>query len=209
MVSRSIESDPIDLGWVKGRNDCWKSDDMRGCVEENYRRRIVELQARYRLVQGSAAITYVCDGNPANEITATFFQTNPPTLIAGRGDSVSLMYRQPGRSAPATRVATSPSGNRMTKHWLPGAMTDRSCTAREPGKGLVSCPITESRLAGIDELATGSLSICPGVRAGQEYAAGVTADCLASRPQHKNWRCLEISGNNVLLVFLLRNPDGR
>ena len=19
-------------GWVKGRNDCWKSDDMRGCV---------------------------------------------------------------------------------------------------------------------------------------------------------------------------------
>ena len=38
-------------GWVKGRDDCWKSDDKRQCVESEYSRRIAELQARYRLVR--------------------------------------------------------------------------------------------------------------------------------------------------------------
>lgn len=81
-------------GWIKGRNDCWKSDDVRGCVREEYLRRITELQARYRLVPGSGPVRFICDGNPANEVIVTFFQTDPPTLIAERGDSVSLMYLQ-------------------------------------------------------------------------------------------------------------------
>ena len=33
-------------GWVKGRDDCWKSDDLRGCVEAEYRSRIAELRDR-------------------------------------------------------------------------------------------------------------------------------------------------------------------
>jgi len=33
-------------GWVKGRNECWKSDDMRGCVAAEYRSRIAELKDR-------------------------------------------------------------------------------------------------------------------------------------------------------------------
>jgi len=33
-------------GWVKGRDDCWKSDDMRGCVAREYRYRIDELKDR-------------------------------------------------------------------------------------------------------------------------------------------------------------------
>lgn len=85
-------------GWGKGRNDCWKSDDKRRCVEDEYQRRIAELQASYRLVPGTGPIPYVCDGKPSNEIVATFFQTDPPTLIAERGDSVSLMYLQPSGS---------------------------------------------------------------------------------------------------------------
>jgi len=85
-------------GWVKGRNDCWKSVDRRQCVEDNYRRRIAELQARYRLVPGTEAVRYICDNDPHNEIVATFFETDPPTMIAERGDSVSLMYLQPSGS---------------------------------------------------------------------------------------------------------------
>ena len=85
-------------GWVKGRNDCWKSDDKRKCVADNYRLRIAELQARYRLVPGNGPVTYFCDGDPKNEVVATFFQTDPPTLIAERGDQVSLMYLQPSGS---------------------------------------------------------------------------------------------------------------
>ena len=85
-------------GWVKGRNDCWKSDDKRKCVADNYRLRIAELQARYRLVPGNGPVMYACDGDPKNEVVATFFQTDPPTLIAERGDQVSLMYLQPSGS---------------------------------------------------------------------------------------------------------------
>ena len=33
-------------GWVKGRDDCWKSDDMRGCVASEYQYRINELKDR-------------------------------------------------------------------------------------------------------------------------------------------------------------------
>jgi uncharacterized protein len=33
-------------GWIKGRDDCWKDDDMRGCVASEYRTRIDELKDR-------------------------------------------------------------------------------------------------------------------------------------------------------------------
>lgn len=85
-------------GWIKGRDECWKSDDKRGCVETEYKQRIAELQARYRLLPGKGPVFYACDNNPANELVATFFPTDPPTLIAERGDSTSLMYQQPAAS---------------------------------------------------------------------------------------------------------------
>jgi uncharacterized protein len=85
-------------GWIKGRNECWKSNDRRRCVESEYLQRIAELQARYRLVSASKPVFYVCDGDPRNEVIATFFKTDPPTLIAERGDQVSLMYLQPAAS---------------------------------------------------------------------------------------------------------------
>ena len=85
-------------GWIKGRNECWKSHDKRACVQDEYQRRIAELQARYRLVQGNGPVRFICDENPANEVIVTFFPTEPPTLIAERGDSISLMYLQPSGS---------------------------------------------------------------------------------------------------------------
>ena len=85
-------------GWIKGRNECWKSDDKRKCIEDNYRLRIAELQAKYRLVPGNGPVTYLCDGDPKNEVFVTFFQTDPPTLYAERGDSVSWMFLQPSAS---------------------------------------------------------------------------------------------------------------
>ncbi len=85
-------------GWIKGRDDCWKSDDRAGCIREAYRLRIAELQARYRLVPFSGPVFYACEGNPSHEIISTFFRTEPPTLIAELGDRVSLMYIQPSGS---------------------------------------------------------------------------------------------------------------
>ncbi|MGI9264976.1 MAG: MliC family protein [Gammaproteobacteria bacterium] len=85
-------------GWIKGRDECWKSDDVRGCVQDEYKRRIAELQARYRLLPGKGPFLFFCDGQSANEVVVTFFATDPPTLIAERGDSVALMYQQEAAS---------------------------------------------------------------------------------------------------------------
>lgn len=43
---------------------------------------------------GPGPVAWFCEGDRRNEIVTTFFATEPPTLIAERGDSVSLMYRE-------------------------------------------------------------------------------------------------------------------
>lgn len=84
--------------WIKERNECWKSDDKRRCVLNKHIYRIAELQARYALVPGTGPISYFCDDDPAKEVVATYFQTDPATLLAEYGESVSVMYIQPSGS---------------------------------------------------------------------------------------------------------------
>ena len=81
-------------GWIKGRDDCWKAANEGDCVAQAYMTRIAELQARYALVEADEPVFYSCDGNPAKEVVATVFHTEPSTLIAEFGDQVSLMFRQ-------------------------------------------------------------------------------------------------------------------
>lgn len=85
-------------GWIKGRDDCWKSGEKRTCVREQYILRIAELQARYRLVPADGPVTYSCEDPEKTMIVVTYFATDPPTLIAERGDQSSLMYLQPSGS---------------------------------------------------------------------------------------------------------------
>jgi uncharacterized protein len=85
-------------GWIKGRNECWKADDKRRCVADEYRRRTAELQARYRLVAMTGPVRYGCDGDPRNEVVVSYFDTDPRTAIAERGDRVSTMFLQPSGS---------------------------------------------------------------------------------------------------------------
>jgi uncharacterized protein len=85
-------------GWIKGRNDCWKSEDVKECIKLNYTLRIAELEARYALVTSTGPFFYACDGNPANEVVMTFYETDPSTLVAEYGDSTSLMYIEPSGS---------------------------------------------------------------------------------------------------------------
>jgi len=85
-------------GWIKGRNDCWKSEDELECVRDGYQQRIAELQATYRLVPENGPYTYDCGGDSGGALIVSFFETDPPTLIAERSDSVSLMVLQPSAS---------------------------------------------------------------------------------------------------------------
>jgi Membrane-bound lysozyme-inhibitor of c-type lysozyme len=77
-------------GWISGRNDCWKAEDKRQCTADSYDRRLAFLQARYFLVEGGEPVFYICSGNTADEIVATFIPTDPPSVRLERGDSVEI-----------------------------------------------------------------------------------------------------------------------
>jgi uncharacterized protein YecT (DUF1311 family)/membrane-bound inhibitor of C-type lysozyme len=85
-------------GWIGGRNECWKADDKRQCTIDLYDRRTAFLQARYFLVDGGEPVFYTCNGNPADEIVATFIPTDPPSVRLERGDSLEIGVASPSGS---------------------------------------------------------------------------------------------------------------
>jgi hypothetical protein len=72
---------------------------------DEYQHRITELQAKYRLVPMQGPIFR------ANELVATFFETDPPTLMTERGDSTSLMFSSRAAAVRSIRDETRCSGS--------------------------------------------------------------------------------------------------
>ena len=125
---RSLETEQ--RGWIKGRNDCWKSADVQACVDTAYRMRIAALQARYRLVEPVGSARYDCPGNPAREAAATYFATDPPTAIVEYAGATQLMY-----AAPSGSGARYQGGNRQLWEHQGVAMIRWSSAAEQ------NCPI--------------------------------------------------------------------
>lgn len=132
-------------GWVKGRDECWKAKtggpafltatwqatSVRECVEGNYRIRISELQAKYRLVppKGPGPVFFACENNPANELVATFFETDPPTAQLERGDKSVTAWLVPagsGSKYEGQNVEFWTKGKEATVTWLDAQLTCRS-----------------------------------------------------------------------------------
>jgi len=98
---------PEQQGWQRERHECWKAgpdaastadvEARVACVRESSQRRLLELQARYRLVPVSASARWRCEDR--SEVVVNFFNsTEPPSLIAERGDQSSLMTQQAAAS---------------------------------------------------------------------------------------------------------------
>jgi len=100
-------------GWIKGRDECWKAEGAGGpvyltaswtaanvhdCVEGQYQLRISELQATMHLVPEKGPVFFACEDNPANEIVATFFDTDPKTARLERGDRTVTAWLVPTAS---------------------------------------------------------------------------------------------------------------
>lgn len=90
-------------GWQRERHDCWKAgpdpasasdtEARAACARDASLRRLLELQVRYRLVPMSSAARWRCsDGSDI--VTSFFNSTDPPSLMAERGDESSLMTQQ-------------------------------------------------------------------------------------------------------------------
>ncbi|MEZ9234752.1 MliC family protein [Shewanella sp. 10N.286.52.A9] len=63
-------------GWIKGRNDCWKAENIKSCVQDSYESRLTELQIAAGEFEIPEPIQYLC-GETANgnltKITAYFY----------------------------------------------------------------------------------------------------------------------------------------
>ena len=101
-------------GWIEGRNDCWKAEDVADCVAYAYDSRSAELTAVWGLQRPSGGAAFFCDGNRANEVVATFFDTEPPSVRVERGDETAVGLRV--RSASGARYAL-PFGDEL---WVKG-----------------------------------------------------------------------------------------
>ncbi len=75
-------------GWIKGRDDCWKAEDPRACMERAYLRREGELVAGWMLDTPAATAFWACDGDRANEVVTLFFDTALPSVRFQRGDTI-------------------------------------------------------------------------------------------------------------------------
>jgi uncharacterized protein len=120
-------------GWISGRNDCWKADDVRACTEDEYKRRIAELQAGYRLVDSTATVFWTCDGNPSNEFVTTFFPTDPPSAVVERGDRSEVAIQTPTASGARYDGPFGAwfwtKGDEATAEWPQGE--EHNCVVRE------------------------------------------------------------------------------
>ena len=120
-------------GWIKGRNDCWKAngqqtwitatwtvDTVDGCVAAQYRLRTSELQSYWRLVPPKTVL-YACQNNPANEVVANFFETDPATIRLERGDRTVTLWQVGAGSEgyfEGQNVSLRHTGNTVSVSWL-------------------------------------------------------------------------------------------
>lgn len=86
-------------GWIKGRNDCWKSDDKRACVEQAYLSRIVELQIQSGQLMVPTPVGYSCREDQRAPVTAVYYdQTDPKSAVITVGDDQVIAFIAPSGS---------------------------------------------------------------------------------------------------------------
>lgn len=92
-------------GWIKGRDDCWKAEDLRACVEDAYLTRDAQLVATYMLLKPTSWTRWACGGNPAQEVVAFTYDSARPSIRLEYGDSIDAGVQVP--AASGTRYAAS------------------------------------------------------------------------------------------------------
>ena len=135
---RLNELKAMQRGWIKGRDDCWKSDDLRQCVVEAYVSRIHELREGYANARSddsagisSGPVAFVCEGIEAG-ISGVFVDGDP--------GAVSLKWRD---TSLALERVESNSGAKYSGKNFEGAWTfwskGRESILTHPAKGDLSC----------------------------------------------------------------------
>lgn len=85
--------------WIATRNACAKGNDMRGCVESSYRRRLIEVQIKGGQLQAPNPVGFVCKGQEGQPTTVAFYsQTEPKSAVVTMGDRQAIAFITPSGS---------------------------------------------------------------------------------------------------------------
>jgi uncharacterized protein len=86
--------------WLEDRNRCAGASDRAACVKERYVNRIADLQAQFKLVASRGPFRFVCNKDPANVLTAQYFETDPATArFTHDGRGVTAFIARSGSGA--------------------------------------------------------------------------------------------------------------
>lgn len=85
-------------GWVKGRDECWKADDRKLCVEEQYRTRIAELQINSPGAMAATAVEFTCNDNSKPFTMAYYNDLDDKPAVITLGNDQAIIFPQPAAS---------------------------------------------------------------------------------------------------------------
>ncbi|WP_297802713.1 lysozyme inhibitor LprI family protein [Arenimonas sp. GDDSR-1] len=80
--------------WVKGRDECWKADDKKLCVEEEYRTRIAELQINSPGAMAASAVEFKCDDNSKPFTMAYYNDYDDRPAVITLGNDQAIVFPQ-------------------------------------------------------------------------------------------------------------------
>jgi len=112
------------IGWIKGRDDCYKGSDMNRCITSTYALRIHELRQRFKAARKmvrpmvtSGPLTLNCEG--LNDMPAvTLFNTKEPLAIA-TWQNIFLVMPQVV-AASGSKYETTVFGGATAMLWMKG-----------------------------------------------------------------------------------------
>jgi uncharacterized protein len=100
----AAEQRTVQRGWIADRNACADRDDPRACTELSYQTRIVELQIRSGQLKVPKPVSYLCDGDPAEPLRVTYYETEPGSAVITYGDDQVIAFA--ARAASGVRYTT-------------------------------------------------------------------------------------------------------
>ncbi len=115
-------------GWIKGRNECWKSDlPMEQCVADSYAMRIHELRQGYANTRSPddqttlGPFAFHCEGMAA-PVSAVFINTDQPlvSLMWGQDGAVTYLTLPLGPSGSGARYAGTDRFGQESIFWNKG-----------------------------------------------------------------------------------------
>ncbi len=132
-------------GWVKGRDDCWKADDLRTCVAAEYVSRIAGLRQSYADARSDDAagvslgpFVAECPGLDA-VVGVVFVNADPGAVYLAWRDRVAVLPQAVSASG-ARYAATLADGDYLfwnkgdtAQFEAPGIDGTLTCTLSEPG----------------------------------------------------------------------------